>query len=210
MDIDCDGATRSYDGDNRCDGSTDTQSQTSFKDELKAKHGIDDLNAYVHSYVVFGNTGSRPGYVNFDPRDHGISPLSVMAVICGDNLFYGVWGDENGDDGERAAVGESSIALATLCFGKDNVSGDIGHSEADVLYIAFSGEGAQPDAGVKWKTRSVVEFERSRRRPSMVEGTKGLLHFLLVTVAAYIFREELKLDWLLPQLANPKVLPGAR
>lgn len=161
MDIDCDGLTESYDGDTRCDGSTDTQSQTSFQDELRSKHGISDLNAYVHSYVVFGNAGSKPGYVTFDPTQHGIEPLSVMAVVCNDQLFYGVWGDENGDDGAEAAVGEASIALASLCFGKDNVSGDNGHDEADVLYIAFQGEGAVTDAGVDWTTHSASEFQAS-------------------------------------------------
>jgi hypothetical protein len=46
----------------------------------------DDGDANIHPYVVFGNVGSHPGYANFDPRDYGVEPLSVMAVVCGDKL----------------------------------------------------------------------------------------------------------------------------
>jgi chitosanase len=41
------------------------------------------LNAKVHTYVVFGNDGTSP---SFDPQEHGIESLSVMAVVCGDKL----------------------------------------------------------------------------------------------------------------------------
>ena len=85
MDIDCDGDLSGPPG--RCGKSQDTQGQTEFVDEVK-KFGIKDLNANVHPYVVFGNDRSDGG-PKFDPRKHGIKPLSVMAVVCGDKLVCG-------------------------------------------------------------------------------------------------------------------------
>jgi hypothetical protein len=82
MDIDCDG-DQHFRGDGRCGSSTDTQAQTSFQDEV-SKFGIPDLNANIHSYVVFGNEGNYTP--TFDPREFGVKPLSVMAVVCGDQL----------------------------------------------------------------------------------------------------------------------------
>lgn len=46
MDIDCDG--HQTNGDGRCGGSSDTQSETRWKDEVKKYGGISDLNAYIH------------------------------------------------------------------------------------------------------------------------------------------------------------------
>jgi hypothetical protein len=84
MDIDCDGQQGGAGEDGRCGSSGDTQSQTSFKDTIVSyKVGINDLNAKVHTYVVFGNDGTSP---SFDPQKYGIEPLSVMAVVCGDKL----------------------------------------------------------------------------------------------------------------------------
>lgn len=85
MDIDCDGALGT--GDGSCDSSTDTQGQTTFQQTVKDYNkGIDDLNAYVHSFVVLGNQGSKDGYVQFDPQSVGVEPLSIVAVVCGDKL----------------------------------------------------------------------------------------------------------------------------
>lgn len=83
MDIDCDGAQGKGNGD--CDSSGDTQPQTRFKDDVK-KFGIKDLDAYIHSYVVLGNEGSKKGYVTFDPQKYGVEPLSIVAVVCGDKM----------------------------------------------------------------------------------------------------------------------------
>ena len=83
MDIDCDGDQSG--GDGRCGSSDDTQSMTSFMDQV-SEYGISDLNANIHPYVVFGNVGSADGYVTFDPESVGIKPLSLMAVVCGDKL----------------------------------------------------------------------------------------------------------------------------
>eukprot|EP00980_Cylindrotheca_fusiformis_P030870 scaffold25542_cov201-Cylindrotheca_fusiformis.AAC.2 len=52
MDIDCDGAQGGANKDDRCEGSTDTQSQTSFKDTVQSYDvGITDLDAFYHPYV---------------------------------------------------------------------------------------------------------------------------------------------------------------
>lgn len=124
-------------------------------DELPA-FGIPDLDANIHSYVVLGTS-------NFDPQSFGIQSLSVVAVMCGNKLvftptpvapgffdinwrqFYGVWGDTNG----AKSVGESSLALATACFG-DGMTGDNGHEETDVLYLAFPGSKAKIGSKANW------------------------------------------------------------
>lgn len=79
MDVDCDGANNSG-GD--CANDPSGQGQTSFVD-IVSKFGIQDLDANIHSYVVFGNEGDNP---SFAPQDHGIQPLSVMAVVCNDQV----------------------------------------------------------------------------------------------------------------------------
>ncbi|KAI1877957.1 uncharacterized protein JN550_000139 [Neoarthrinium moseri] len=162
MDIDCDGTQGGPADDGRCGKSTDTQSQTSFKDVIASyKKGVSDLDAKIHPYVVFGNTGTKSGYTNFDPEQYGIEPLSVMAVVCGEKLVYGIWGDENGDDGDHPMVGEASISLATACFGQ-GVNGNSGHDEDDVLYIAFPGSDAVPGAdGADWGAKSQADFASS-------------------------------------------------
>jgi len=159
MDIDCDGKQGGPGEDGRCGSSSDTQSQTSFKDTVaEYGAGIDDLNAKVHSYVVFGNEGTNP---SFKPDKYNIKPLSVMAVVCGNKLFYGVWGDTNGNDGQPV-VGEASISLATACFGKQRINGNAAHDDNDVLFIAFPGEDAVPGPnGAKWDAKSFNEFEQS-------------------------------------------------
>lgn len=86
MDIDCDGIQDGPANDGRCGSSDDTQSQTSFKDTVASYGtGQEDLDANAHPYVVFGNSGEGD-WATFDPQAHGIQPLSVMAVVCGDQL----------------------------------------------------------------------------------------------------------------------------
>lgn len=77
MDVDCDGANQ---GAGDCANDPTGQSQTAFQDRVRA-HGIADLDANVHPYVVFGNDGPK-----FDPQQYGMEPLSVMAVVCGGKL----------------------------------------------------------------------------------------------------------------------------
>lgn len=85
MDIDCDGALG--EGDGSCDSSGDTQPQTTFQETVAGYNkGIKDLNAYIHSFVVLGNDGSKNGYIEFKPEQYGIEPLSTVAVVCGDKM----------------------------------------------------------------------------------------------------------------------------
>ncbi|KEZ40896.1 Glycoside hydrolase family 75 [Scedosporium apiospermum] len=162
MDVDCDGAQGGQADDGRCASSNDTQYVSSFQDTVESyRQGIKDLNANIHPYIVFGNEGSKRGWATFDPREHGIEPLSIMAVVCGDKLIYGVWGDTNGDDGPRPMVGEAAISVATACFGS-GVSGDNGYDDDDVLYIAFTGQDAVPGSqGANWSATNYEIFEKS-------------------------------------------------
>ncbi|KAK3392874.1 family 75 glycoside hydrolase [Podospora didyma] len=145
MDIDCDGTQGSPADDKHC-----------------YKKGIRDLDANIHRYVVFGNTGKKSGWKTFDPQKHGIKLLSLMAVVCEDQLIYGIWGDMNGDDGPHPMVGEASTSLATACYGKKHITGDNGHDQDNVLYIAFTGDDAVPGAnGANWAATNYKAFESS-------------------------------------------------
>lgn len=162
MDICCDGIQGGPADDGRCDNDPSNLSITAFQYLVEGYGtGQKDLDANAHPYVVLGNTGDTPGWPTFDPRDRGVEPLSLVAVVCGDNLFYGVWGDMNGDDGDFPMVGEASIALATACYGK-GMTGDSGHDDNDVLYIAFPGADAVPGAdGAAWSAQNFDDFEAS-------------------------------------------------
>ncbi|PYH96447.1 putative fungal chitosanase [Aspergillus ellipticus CBS 707.79] len=146
IDIDCDGANAAR---RDCGNDPSIQVQTSFKDQV-VQYGISDLDANIHPYVVFGNT-------NFDPQQSGMQPLSVMAVVCGGQLYYGVWGDTNGG----GLTGEASLALAKLCFPGDGMSGSSGHTADDVLYIGFKGQDAVPGSSADWTPRDTQAFEDS-------------------------------------------------
>jgi hypothetical protein len=84
MDVDCDGS-------GRCGNSLDQKSETRWQSfvqgysDIAGSH-VDDLNANNVPYVVFGNEGKAPDYTTFDPRAHNVQPLSVMAVVCGDQM----------------------------------------------------------------------------------------------------------------------------
>ncbi|KAL7941481.1 glycoside hydrolase family 75 protein [Trichoderma barbatum] len=150
MDVDCDGANNSG---GACANDPSGQGQTSFQDTVQS-FGIEDLDANIHPYVVFGNEGDSP---SFAPQDFGMEPLSIVAVVCNDQVFYGVWGDTNG----FTSTGESSISLAQLCFPDDGLTGDNGHDQKDVLYIGFTGPYAVPGASANWSAGSAEEFEGS-------------------------------------------------
>ncbi|CAI7603595.1 unnamed protein product [Penicillium viridicatum] len=93
----------------------------------EVKHfDIKDLDANIHPYVVFGNEEHNPSFM---PNKHGMEHLRVMAIMCGGQLHYGIWGDTSGG----TSTGEASISLAKLCFPKEDITGDIGHSEKDVF-----------------------------------------------------------------------------
>ncbi|KAL3488387.1 fungal chitosanase of glycosyl hydrolase group 75-domain-containing protein [Aspergillus germanicus] len=198
MDVDCDGiqsvnatglrtgnrnraanvnrnGTNPNPSDTRCTGFPNTQPQTSFRSTLQSEgYGIPDLNPTIHPDIVLGNTGSQPCSRTFDPRTADIQPLSIVAVVCNNALIYGIWGDVNGDDG-LPLVGEASLALATACFG-EGVNGGNGWDGADVLYLAFKGDGAAPGPqGAKWNARDYAEFEGSilDLGDGLVEGLIG-------------------------------------
>lgn len=85
MDIDCDGANRSG---GKCANDPTGQGQTAFKSEIQELNvGIDDLDSNLHPYVVFGNEGSSS---EFDPRQYGMEPLSVMAVVCNNQVVSAI------------------------------------------------------------------------------------------------------------------------
>lgn len=89
MDIDCDGIQGGPADDGRCDNDGSGQAITAFQWIVESYGtGQTDLDANAHPYVVFGNSGDTPGWPTFDPQEHGIEPLSVMAVVCGDKLVY--------------------------------------------------------------------------------------------------------------------------
>jgi chitosanase len=88
MDIDCDGANL---GSGDCGNDPSGQGMTAFMDTVAGYgKGIEDLDANVHSYVVFGNFESSP---EFDPESFGMKPLSVMAIVCNNQLVSFVFPD---------------------------------------------------------------------------------------------------------------------
>ncbi|KAL1961217.1 hypothetical protein VTO42DRAFT_3163 [Malbranchea cinnamomea] len=152
MDISCDGEDNLA-GDCANDGSG--ESQTAFK-HLVQEYGISDLNPNKHTFVVLGNAGGNPHWMPDDGA--GVEPLSLVAVVCNDRLIYGVWGDTNGG----TLTGEASISLAKMCFPDEHVTGDSGHTDHDVLYVAFRGKDAVPGAdGAQWRVDDAEEFESS-------------------------------------------------
>ena len=68
-----------------------------------------------------------------------------MAVVCGDKLIYGVWGDRMATMAIAPWLGEASLALATACNG-DSMTGSNCYSQTDILYLAFTGKEAVPGA----------------------------------------------------------------
>lgn len=82
MDVDCDGSSI-------CGGDGSWQGQTAFDDELQNKgYGLESLEASVHTYVVLGTKDIDVDSLNGGP----IEPLSVMAVVCNNELHYAVFG----------------------------------------------------------------------------------------------------------------------
>lgn len=57
-------------------------------------------------------------------------------------------------------TGEASISLADLCFPNENLSGDNGHVDQDVLYIGFTGPEAAP-RGANWRAKNALQFSQS-------------------------------------------------
>ncbi|TGZ83149.1 fungal chitosanase [Ascodesmis nigricans] len=158
MDIDCDGAANC----GSLKKNSDFQPETAFDDTL-AELGYaipgKSLNASVIPYAVLG-TCDVP--VAKNKKEKGPVPeLGVVAVVCGDKLRYAVFGDTNGCDDDNF-TGEASIALARMCFPDEGLDGDNGHTDHDVLYLAFTSEKAVPGpSGAKWDAKTPEEFEAS-------------------------------------------------
>lgn len=116
MDVDCDGI------DYKCAKNPDGQDQTDYG----------KLAAYEVPYIVIPE-----GYVN---KQKSLLPgNNVVAVICGGKMYYGIFGDTNGDSPE--VIGEASWRFAQTCFGS-GIDGNNGHAQADVTYIVFTGKDA--------------------------------------------------------------------
>lgn len=59
-------------------------------------------------------------------------------------------------------MGEASIAMGDLCFPSENLNGNNGHNQFDVMYIAFKGSSAVPGKkGANWNTKDTKTFEAS-------------------------------------------------
>lgn len=58
-------------------------------------------------------------------------------------------------------MGEAAISLATQCYGK-KINGNNGHSQADVLYIAFPGSVNETvNKKAAWAAQKYDTFENS-------------------------------------------------
>ncbi|KAJ7153346.1 fungal chitosanase of glycosyl hydrolase group 75-domain-containing protein [Mycena filopes] len=90
-------------------------------------------------------------------HDHGdiVQPNAVGAILCGDKLVYGIFGDTNGATPE--VIGEASLLLANTCFPNDALSGGNGHSPLDVLYVVF---GNAPAPNVGDQTISIADLQK--------------------------------------------------
>ena len=149
MDVDCDGGQ----------GQACLSDASYLPDTATTDADGAPLDASTLPYVVvplpWNPTGPRDA--DFFYCDHGLTLGGVVAAIYGDEVVYGVIGDEGpvtaepaGADGECGAVpfaggvvGEASYAMAAA-LGIDpdpNVGGvDCGPSGCPVLYILFAGE----------------------------------------------------------------------
>ncbi|KAJ7867445.1 fungal chitosanase of glycosyl hydrolase group 75-domain-containing protein [Mycena leptocephala] len=112
MDTDCDGP------DMNCKGNTDGQSKTSFG----------ALNAAEIPYFVLPETFTKA-------HTDILKQNALGAIICDGKMFYGIYGDQDGDDPE--VIGEASVLMGKSCFPDTTVDGADGHHEVDVAYIVF-------------------------------------------------------------------------
>lgn len=126
LDVDCDGKMTA-----KCSLATDPayMNQTAAMDSMG-----NPLDAAALPYVVVPGISSRWSY-----RAAGLAMGSVVAVIYGDHLEYGVLGDI----GPVAAIGEASYRMAELLTINPNPR--TGGTAAEVAYIAFTGMAAEVD-----------------------------------------------------------------
>jgi chitosanase len=91
-------------------------------------YGINNLDASKHTFVVLGTCDVPVDRISGGP----IEPLSVIAIVCNNQLHYGVYGDTNGCDNDNV-TGEASLSLGQICFPNEGLNGDNGHTGHDVL-----------------------------------------------------------------------------
>ena len=123
MDIDCDGKTTT-----QCNSTTDPsyQNQTAATDSQG-----NPLDAAALPYVVVPSNGTRFNYTNA-----GLKMGSVVAVIYGGKIEYGILGDT----GPVNIIGEASYAMAkNLGIDPDPKVGGV---DKGVTYVAFTGTAA--------------------------------------------------------------------
>ncbi|KNG87365.1 fungal chitosanase [Aspergillus nomiae NRRL 13137] len=106
MDVDCDGLNHG------CKGNPDGQDETNWG----------ALSAYEVPFIVIPQKF-------LDANKSKLKGNAVSAVICNGKMFYGIFGDSNGD------------SLRT-CFPEEDLNGNKGHTAADVTYIVFTGDNA--------------------------------------------------------------------
>jgi hypothetical protein len=104
MDIDCDGTAE-------CGGDGDHQSQTAFDSELQeGGYGLKSLAADKQPYVVLGTNDVPVDTLSGGP----VSPLSVVAVVCNNQLHYGIFGEARHLEYEELLINvRKAIPMAT-------------------------------------------------------------------------------------------------
>ncbi|RHZ43460.1 glycoside hydrolase family 75 protein [Aspergillus thermomutatus] len=117
MDVDCDGL------DYQCKGNGDGQDATNFG----------ALAAYEVPFIVI----PQHFYKAYESQ---LTGNNVAAVICNGKMYYGIFGDTDGDTPE--VIGEASWLMARTCFPDDDLNGNNGHVPANVTYIVFTGDNA--------------------------------------------------------------------
>ncbi|EPS33771.1 putative chitosanase [Penicillium oxalicum 114-2] len=117
MDVDCDGL------DYKCKGNPDGQPNTNFG----------ALAAYEVPFIVIPDKFATT-YESVLPGNN------IGAVICDGKMFYGIFGDTDGDSPQ--VIGEASWLMARTCFPDDDLNGNSGHGDVDVTYIMFTGSDA--------------------------------------------------------------------
>ncbi|KAJ3479879.1 hypothetical protein NLG97_g8206 [Lecanicillium saksenae] len=103
------------------DGNDDGQGDTNFG----------ALAAYEVPFVVIPDKFATE-------HQRELSGNNLVAVICNGKLYYGVFGDTDGDSPQE--IGEASWLMANTCFPGEGLNGGQGHSDADVTYIFFTGD----------------------------------------------------------------------
>ena len=74
-------------------------------------------------------------------------------------MFYGIYGDSDGDDPE--VIGEASWLMARTCFPNDNLNGNAGHGSPDVT-CKFKKAGYVHNVHILTVGRHFIHWQRRR------------------------------------------------